>query len=233
MKIFHKIFQDKLITFFEMTDSFTDNFTDSIWSIIDQSGAKANNMLVGEILDEYVINHAVLDEFYLNTFNDILHIHANETLLRMMGEFEKVEKDEVHIRSSWLNVMKRGEFNPLHTHEKNDLNLVYFLNDFDSSIESSFGRNNKSRFFDLGTKTTSTDASYKGCHVIIRNNELMNILPRKNFGVIYDWDLIHTVYPFDKNEARLTFVMNIILGKTTNRFGEWEYTNLPHERGYD
>ena len=85
MKIFHKIFQDKLITFFEMTDSFTDNFTDSIWSIIDQSGAKANNMLVGEILDEYVINHAVLDEFYLNTFNDILHIHANETLLRMMG----------------------------------------------------------------------------------------------------------------------------------------------------
>ena len=70
MKIFHKIFQDKLITFFEMTDSFTDNFTDSIWSIIDQSGAKANNMLVGEILDEYVINHAVLDEFYLNTFNE-------------------------------------------------------------------------------------------------------------------------------------------------------------------
>ena len=117
--------------------------------------------------------------------------------------------------------------------EKNDLNLVYFLNDFDSSIESSFGRNNKSRFFDLGTKTTSTDASYKGCHVIVRNNELMNILPRKNFGVVYDWDLIHTVYPFDKNEARLTFVMNIILGKTTNRFGEWEYTNLPHERGYD
>jgi len=235
MKIFHKTFQDKILTFFEATDSFTDNFSNSLLSMINQSGAKANNMLVGEIENEYIINHGVLDEFYLDTFNQIIHAHIEHDLNNRMGKFKKFEKNDVLIRSSWLNVMRKNEFNPLHVHEENDFNFIYFLNDFDSALETSFGRNLKSRFFNMKTQEITNNASYKGCHIIIKDQELMNIIPQKNFGIIYDFDLLHQVYPFQENEKRLTFVMNIVVNRETERKWnaekfKWEYTLTPHEK---
>ena len=112
---------------------------------------------------------------------------------------------------------------------------IYFLNDFDSALETSFGRNLKSRFFNMKTQEITNNASYKGCHIIIKDQELMNIIPQKNFGMIYDFDLLHQVYPFQENEKRLTFVMNIVVNRETK--GEWnaekfkwEYTHIPHEK---
>jgi|TARA_B100001105_G_C22388340_1_gene443143 hypothetical protein len=236
MKIFHKTFQDKILTFFEATDSFTDNFSNSIFSMINQSGAKANNMLVGEIENEYIINHGILDEFYLDTFNQIIQTHIEHDLNNRLGKFSKIEKNDILIRSSWLNVMKKNEFNPLHIHEENDLNFIYFLNDFDSALETSFGRNLKSRFFNMKTQEITNNESYKGCHVIIKDQELMNIIPQKNFGIIYDFDLLHQVYPFQENEKRLSFVMNININRlrgerewNPEKF-KWEYTHTPHEK---
>ena len=52
MNIFHKLFQDKFITFFEVTDNFNKEFSSHIYSITNQSGAKANKLLVGEIINE-------------------------------------------------------------------------------------------------------------------------------------------------------------------------------------
>ena len=56
--------------------------------------------------------------------------------------------------------------------------------------------------------------------------------------VIYDFDLLHQVYPFQENEKRLTFVMNIVVNRETK--GEWnaekfkwEYTHIPHEKTDD
>jgi len=236
MKIFHKTFQDKILTFFEATDSFTDNFSNSIFSMINQSGAKANNMLVGEIENEYIINYGILDEFYLDTFNQIIQTHIEHDLNNRLGKFSKIEKNDILIRSSWLNVMKKNEFNPLHIHEENDLNFIYFLNDFDSALETSFGRNLKSRFFNMKTQEITNNESYKGCHVIIKDQELMNIIPQKNFGIIYDFDLLHQVYPFQENEKRLSFVMNININRlrgerewNPEKF-KWEYTHTPHEK---
>jgi hypothetical protein len=204
--------------------------------MINQSGAKANNMLVGEIENEYIINYGILDEFYLDTFNQIIQTHIEHDLNNRLGKFSKIEKNDILIRSSWLNVMKKNEFNPLHVHEENDLNFIYFLNDFDSALETSFGRNLKSRFFNMKTQEITNNESYKGCHVIIKDQELMNIIPQKNFGIIYDFDLLHQVYPFQKNEKRLSFVMNININKlggerewNPEKF-KWEYTHTPHEK---
>ena len=58
MNIFHKTFQDKILTFFETPESFTDSFCSHIYQIIDKSGAKANPLLVGEIKDEYFLQQA-------------------------------------------------------------------------------------------------------------------------------------------------------------------------------
>ena len=204
--------------------------------MINQSGAKANNMLVGEIENEYIINYGILDEFYLDTFNQIIQTHIEHDLNNRLGKFSKIEKNDILIRSSWLNVMKKNEFNPLHIHEENDLNFIYFLNDFDSALETSFGRNLKSRFFNMKTQEITNNESYKGCHVIIKDQELMNIIPQKNFGIIYDFDLLHQVYPFQENEKRLSFVMNININRlrgerewNPEKF-KWEYTHTPHEK---
>ena len=71
----------------------------------------------------------------------------------------------------------------------------------------------------MKTQEITNNESYKGCHVIIKDQELMNIIPQKNFGIIYDFDLLHQVYPFENNKERLTFVMNIVVNKGTEK--EW------------
>jgi len=49
MNIFHKLFQDKFITFFEVTDNFNKEFSSHIYSITNQSGAKANKLLAAKV----------------------------------------------------------------------------------------------------------------------------------------------------------------------------------------
>ncbi len=207
MNIFHKLFQDKFLTLFEVTDNFSNEFLSHIFSIINQSGAKANKLLVGEIDNEYYITPDVINQFYLNTFFDIIKIHIQKQVELLMNS--NLQEYEIKILSSWLNVMNKHEFNPIHTHEKNDLNFIYWINDFDSRKELTVSRNIKAPMFDLTTQKIINDRPVKGSHTLIRNNEYVNIIPQKNFGIIYDHDLIHQVYPFDKNEQRLSFVMNL------------------------
>ena len=93
--------------------------------------------------------------------------------------------------------------------EKNDLNFVYWMNDFDSSKEISVSRDIKTPMFDVKTQKMIGDRTVKGSHTLIRNNEYVSITPQKNFGIVYDYDLIHQVYPFDVHEKRESFVMNL------------------------
>jgi hypothetical protein len=208
MKIFHQFFEDRLITFFEVSDNFTNEFKSHIFSIVDSSGARANNMLVGEIEEEYYIDVDAVNDFYVNTFKSIIHAHLQQNSnLRVYGNKGDFS---IHINSSWVNVMKKNEFNPVHVHAKNDCNLVYWINDFDGSMENSAEKSERNNFYNLKTQEMETsNDSYRGVHCILRNNRWLNVPPRKNFGVIYDWDVIHQVYPFDVNEERLSFVMNM------------------------
>ena len=207
MNIFHKLFQDKFITFFEVTDNFNKEFSSHIYSITNQSGAKANKLLVGEIINEYYIDSTIINQFYLNTFFDIIKIHIQKQVELLMNS--DLHDFNIKILSAWLNVMNKHEFNPIHTHEKNDLNFVYWMNDFDSSKEISVSRDIKTPMFDVKTQKMIGDRTVKGSHTLIRNNEYVSITPQKNFGIIYDHDLIHQVYPFDVHEKRESFVMNL------------------------
>ena len=72
---------------------------------------------------------------------------------------------------------------------------------------------------------------------IAKNKEDIPIAIKKGaFGIIYDFDLLHQVYPFQENEKRLSFVMNININRlrgerewNPEKF-KWEYTHTPHEK---
>lgn len=226
MNIFHKTFQDKILTFFETPESFTDSFCSHIYQIIDKSGAKANPLLVGEIKDEYFLHLSQIDNFYIEHFEKAIYTHIkSQTDISLTESFPPDIK--IMINTCWLNVMKPNEFNPAHIHENNELNFIFFLNDYDVHKEVSVARERNARFFDLQTQTMQFEGSFKGCHVIIRNDEIMNIIPAKNFGIVYDWNLVHQVYPFDQNKERLTFVMNINIQEVSKNqrrhVGYWDH----------
>jgi len=156
--------------------------------------------LAGHIEDEFEIDYRKLEfilDKYLNDYkNCFLNFYGSDI--------------DFYINSAWVNFMKAGEFNPVHTHYNCNFSAVLFL-----SMPDEIKKENMNF---KGNKIASNTAG-PGELKFITSAPISGFITEKSFLpkagdlFIFPHNLPHSVAPFKSNVERISIAFNI-KGKT-------------------
>lgn len=212
-----KLFQGKILQFIK----FDEKFCEGLNKLIDDQVIKkpANPFLIGEIENEYLIDMKNPDlEKYL--------IHIKEVFLKFINFQKQYElmassskATSIRFTLAWVNLMKKNDYNPVHIHDNNTHNLIIWMNDVE--IKNSKSKALKTVYDFVDDRVLfNTFYGYDGAHTIIVNNDTMQMLPRKYYGLIYEKDVLHAVYPTNSDEIRKSIVFNLKVKYESDRSKE-------------
>jgi len=155
-----------------------------------------NKNLAGFINEEKSYNKNDI-EWFSNAFLKYLSDYANQ--LHKYGHFPK-QTSKLKLTSLWINYMKAGEFNPIHSHD-GDLSFVIYL-DVPSILEEK-----STEYITSASKPGSIDFFYcESQHFCVTN---YNYFPKTGDMIIFPATLKHMVNPFYLNVERVSVSGNI------------------------
>ena len=157
----------------------------------DQKNSKRHD-LAGHIYNEYSIDRAKLNCILKNTFDLFYDGYSR---------FYNQQCKKQGINDAWVNYMKKGDFNPLHTHSKCVFSGVIYLNVPKELQEEQ----NKFMGNDAGPGSIPFNLlSYKPSYFIGSHGEF----PREGDIYIFPAGLEHTVAPFKSEVERISVAFN-------------------------
>jgi len=152
--------------------------------------------LAGHIEDEFKIDCKKLESIltkYLNNYkNCFLNFYGCGI--------------DFYINNAWVNFMKAGEYNPVHTHDNCSLSAVLFL-----SIPDEIKKENMNF---KGNKNANSDAGPGALQFITsapREKFITekNFFPKKGDLFIFPYNLPHFVAPFKSKVERISVAFNM------------------------
>ena len=153
--------------------------------------------LAGHINHEYLIDNIKIQSI-LNKYLD-LHKHAYKQF------YAKSYPGEINCNSAWVNYMKSGETNPVHTHTDCDFSSVIFLN-----IPK--GLKEENRKF-LGASMGPGSLSFHISAVSDYCIDGVCVMPEVGDFFIFPWNLKHSVSSFKSKGERISVACNFIFEK--------------------
>tara|TARA_Y100001938_G_scaffold148435_1_gene232130 strand:- start:93 stop:665 length:573 start_codon:yes stop_codon:yes gene_type:complete len=147
--------------------------------------------LAGHIQGEYLINPKELEKVLENSFKKF-----NEAYQHWYNC-----NDDFYINSSWVNYMKKGEYNPVHTHDKCDLSAVLYL-----SVPDEIKKENET--------FVGTDLGPGSIRFIISSYtpgfiSQQSFMPETGDMFIFPAHLMHMVAPFKSDVERVSVAFNM------------------------
>ena len=162
-----------------------------------KEGPSFNENLAGILNYQFSYDPAVFKHHTYNNFKNFFSCYE-------MYYNKKLEYRDHRIESSWINFMKKGEFNPPHIHVGGQFSCVLYL-----YVPNELKEENK--------KYKGTDQSGPGGIQFMygedrdHNISAINIFPNTGDLLIFPANLRHVVYPFKSNCTRISMSANINL----------------------
>ena len=151
--------------------------------------------LAGHINDEFRIDYKKLESILDLYFDDYKNCFYNFYGYRM----------DFYINSAWVNYMKAGEFNPMHTHDNCDLSAVLFLSIPDDIKEENINfKGNKN-----GVTVGPGELRFFAFPSIKRYITEKGFFPKRGDLFIFPNNLSHYVAPFESNVERVSVAFNM------------------------
>jgi len=151
--------------------------------------------LAGHIDDEFRINHKKLEYILDLYFDDYKKCNQN-----FYGDYI-----DFYINSAWVNFMKPGDFNPLHTHNNCALSAVLFLS-VPNEIKQEYYNFKKIRSnINTGPGELTFFALPEIKHFITEKS----FFPNRGDLLIFPANLAHYVAPFKSNVERISVAFNM------------------------
>tara|TARA_R100001509_G_scaffold160374_1_gene128082 strand:+ start:977 stop:1558 length:582 start_codon:yes stop_codon:yes gene_type:complete len=152
-----------------------------------------NHRLAGHLNDQFLIDNTKLEkilEKYLNIYKQVFSEYYAGTV-------------DFYIQSSWVNFMKRAEFNPPHSHE-GDFSAVLFL-----SMPDEIKKENQNFKGSGGVNSGPGELRFfTGVEVQDFINEA-SFLPDRGDLFIFPAKLSHMVAPFKSDVERISVAFNM------------------------
>ena len=164
----------------------------------------ANKQLIGKIQNEHSLFYGGKDESKMKNHNkltsDVLKYFMD--MFRHYLNWNRIESQELHLNSIWVNEMKEHEYNPVHIHRGTlftGLSSVMIL-----SLPSTYGKEYSNEEVPQNGKLQIL-GSASGQFAKIDYQPSLNV---RDF-YIFPYDMRHCVYPFNStNETRRTLAAN-------------------------
>ena len=138
--------------------------------------------------------------FDKSIFADTLNKYFAPFLTEYNNYYNEKESRVLSITHCWVNIMKKGEFVPMHDHETDFSSVVYLKVNTTKDHEQHF----KEKFGGPGAIIFKYGEKRK------HNIDRIIVQPEKNDFIIFPSNLIHFVYPFTSNEERICIVTNYV-----------------------
>jgi uncharacterized protein (TIGR02466 family) len=148
--------------------------------------------LAGHIDHEYLIDNIKIQSI-LNKYLDA-HKHAYEQF------YAKPYPGKINCKTAWVNYMKSGETNPVHTHTNCDFSSVIFLD-----IPKGLKEENK-KF--IGTSVGPGSLNFDICAVSDHYIDSVVVIPEIGDFYIFPWNLKHSVSSFKSKGERISVACN-------------------------
>jgi len=148
--------------------------------------------LAGHLDHEYLID-VVKIQLILNKYLDS-HKHAYEQF------YAKPYPGKINCNSAWVNYMKSGETNPVHTHTNCDFSSVIFL-DIPKGLKE---ENKKFIGTSIGPGSLGFDISSVSDYYI----NGLTVMPEIGDFFIFPWNLKHFVSSFKSKGERISVACN-------------------------
>ena len=164
----------------------------------------ANKQLVGKIENEHSLFYGGKDESKMKNHNKLTQdvIKYFMDMFRHYLNWNRIESQELHLNSIWVNEMKEHEYNPVHIHRGTlftGLSSVMIL-----SLPSTYGKEYSNEEVPQNGKLQIL-GSASGQFAKIDYQPSLNV---RDF-YIFPYDMRHCVYPFNStNETRRTLAAN-------------------------
>ena len=164
----------------------------------------ANKQLVGKIQNEHSLFYGGKDESKMKNHNKLTQdvIKYFMDMFRHYLNWNRIESQELHLNSIWVNEMKEHEYNPVHIHRGTlftGLSSVMIL-----SLPSTYGKEYSNEEVPQNGKLQIL-GSASGQFAKIDYQPSLNV---RDF-YIFPYDMRHCVYPFNStNETRRTLAAN-------------------------
>lgn len=168
--------------------------------------------LAGEIEKEWKIDKVLLEKYGLSKMlEECVEKYANQMNNRYYRQIlmpQNENDNKLVTKSAWLNVMKRYEYNPIHYHTGCKLSCILYVKTPDLmksnvSLKPDSIRKNKDHRPD-GRVEFIYGSSVKGSG----NRATCRYRPKAGDLYIFPSFLLHTVYPFDNEEERISIAAN-------------------------
>ena len=164
----------------------------------------ANKQLIGKIQNEHSLFYGGKDESKMKNHNKLTQdvIKYFMDMFRHYLNWNRIESQELHLNSIWVNEMKEHEYNPVHIHRGTlftGLSSVMIL-----SLPSTYGKEYSNEEVPQNGKLQIL-GSASGQFAKIDYQPSLNV---RDF-YIFPYDMRHCVYPFNStNETRRTLAAN-------------------------
>ena len=164
----------------------------------------ANKQLIGKIQNEHSLFYGGKDESKMKNHNKLTQdvIKYFMDMFRHYLNWNRIESQELHLNSIWVNEMKEHEYNPVHIHRGTlftGLSSVMIL-----SLPSTYGKEYSNEEVPQNGKLQIL-GSASGQFAKIDYQPSLNV---REF-YIFPYDMRHCVYPFNStNETRRTLAAN-------------------------
>ena len=169
--------------------------------------APANDTLVGEIEQEFKINHQQLEKYNLQNYTlDTVRDYVVYCLERTQyGDTKVIPDTKIHMGAFWVNSMFEGEYNPLHMHPGCTVSSTLFLKVPGYDTRKSTGL--KSR---VGTGVTDgrLEMVHNCANSLTLESGTFRVHPVPGDHYIWPSTLLHTVYPFVGEGERRSVAFN-------------------------
>ena len=149
--------------------------------------------LAGNIKDEYLINVNILSSIihpYMETFRSA-HFHWYDKPV-----------SELKINQAWVNYMKPGDYNPVHTHENCKFSAVLFI-DIPKKLKEEMRQYNGA-----GAGPGCTQFIYGENYNYVVTNKI--VIPENGHLYMFPHTLKHLVTPFKSDCERISIGINFI-----------------------
>ena len=164
----------------------------------------ANKQLIGKIQNEHSLFYGGKDESKMKNHNKLTQdvIKYFMDMFRHYLNWNRIESQELHLNSIWVNEMKEHEYNPVHIHRGTlftGLSSVMIL-----SLPSTYGKEYSNEEVPQNGKLQIL-GSASGQFAKIDYQPSLNV---RDF-YIFPYDMRHCVYPFNSTkETRRTLAAN-------------------------
>ena len=166
--------------------------------IEDENRTPWGNNLAGQVVEEPLVPHDILEEegltgFYVNIVLEYLMQCLIQTGSDGAKEETLKERDKwtITLKSMWIIEQQPGEYNPAHVHTDCDVSAVMYLKVPNFLPSTKPERDDDGAIYFIGDSSIGESKIKKG---------VVKIKPRPGEFYIFPKHMLHTVYPYKTND---------------------------------